>query len=180
MPQIARFPDNLRARDVIDMIIALRAGTPADTSLINSLGLGDELNKPLGTLSGGTRQKVNAVVAFLFRPTLLILDEPTAGLDPVSSRVLKAHIRAARDRGASVIITSHILSELEELADDVAYLCDGTLQFAGTIGELLARTSHSRLEPAIAALMETQVPPPSTRLTDTGAVLSLVAGEKRA
>lgn len=58
------------------------AAVPVDTTLLDQLGLAQELDQPVRTLSGGTRQKLNAAIAFLFRPSLLILDEPTAGLDP--------------------------------------------------------------------------------------------------
>lgn len=90
MPQEARFPENLSAREVIDLLKDLR-GRPADTDeeLVEAFGLEPEFDKPLRTLSGGNRQKVSAVLAFLFRPDVFILDEPTAGLDPVASAVLK-------------------------------------------------------------------------------------------
>jgi Cu-processing system ATP-binding protein len=153
MPQAARFPENLRVRDVLELVTALRPGSERDEELIGSFGLASEMNKRVGTLSGGTRQKVNAAIAFLFEPALLILDEPTAGLDPVASGILKDKIRRARASGRTVLITSHVMTELEELADDVAFLCDGTLRFAGTVPELLANTKEQRLEAAIGALL---------------------------
>ncbi len=153
MPQAARFPENLKVKDVLALIRALRPDAPRDEELVSAFGLAAEMDKAVGTLSGGTRQKVNAAIAFLFRPSLLILDEPTAGLDPVASGILKEKIRQVRAEGRSVLITSHILAELEELADDVAFLCDGRLRFAGTVAALLERTGQTRLEPAIAALM---------------------------
>jgi Cu-processing system ATP-binding protein len=153
MPQAARFPENLTVRDVIALVAALRPGAERDEELISAFGLAGEMDKKMGTLSGGTRQKVNAAIAFLFRPRILILDEPTAGLDPVASGILKTRIRQARENGCTVIITSHVLTELETLADDVAFLCDGTLRFAGSVAELLAHTGEERLEPAIASLM---------------------------
>src|SRR6476619_1076522 len=126
MPQIARFPDNLSATDLFDMLKDLRGVIArVDDRLIQAFGLSGEASKPLRTLSGGTRQKVNAVMAFLFDPDLLILDEPTAGLDPVASGILKARIAEDRDNGKTFILTSHIMSELEELADDVIFLNDG-------------------------------------------------------
>lgn len=156
MPQAARFPENLRVRDVLDLVRALRPGEPRDEELVTAFALATEMDKLVGTLSGGTRQKVNAAVAFLFRPSLLILDEPTAGLDPIAAGILKNKIRQVRAEGRSVLITSHILTELEELADDVAFLCDGHLRFAGTVAALLERTRERRLEAAIAALMRSE------------------------
>jgi Cu-processing system ATP-binding protein len=155
MPQIARFPDNLTGREVIAMIRDLRgqAGAGLEDDLVVRFGLAPQLDKPLRTLSGGTRQKINAVLAFLFRPELLVFDEPTAGLDPVASRVLKDRIVAARDAGRTCIITSHVLSELEELADDVVFLIDGGPRFAGPVSELKSRTRQPTIERAVASLM---------------------------
>jgi Cu-processing system ATP-binding protein len=154
MPQAARFPENLTGRKVLAMLRDLRGSTtPVDTVLLDEFGLAEELDKPVRTLSGGTRQKLNAAIAFLFRPSLLILDEPTAGLDPVASGVLKDRILAGARGGVSVILTSHVLSELEELVDDVVFLLDGAVRFAGPLERLRRETGEARLERAIAGLM---------------------------
>jgi Cu-processing system ATP-binding protein len=151
--QSPRLPENLRVGEVFAMLRALRPGAPVDESLLESFGLRNEWDTRVGTLSGGWRQKVSNALAFLFAPEVLILDEPTAGLDPIASGLLKAEIRSARAEGRTVLITSHILSEIEELADDVAFLCDGRLRFGGPVDALLAETGMRRLEPAIAALL---------------------------
>jgi Cu-processing system ATP-binding protein len=154
MPQIARFPENLSAAELLAMLKDLRgAGARTDEELLERFALGDQLGKPLRTLSGGTRQKVNAAMAFLFDPAVLILDEPSAGLDPVSSSILKDKILADRARGKTFIVTSHIMSELEELSDDVAFLIDGRMRFAGPVRELKLATRQLTLERAIAHLM---------------------------
>jgi Cu-processing system ATP-binding protein len=161
MPQIARFPENLSAADLIAMLVDLRRGAPGlarqaaelDEELVARFELEPHLRKPLRALSGGTRQKVNAVLAFLFRPDLLVLDEPTAGLDPIASGVLKDKVAVERAAGRTFVLTSHISSELEELADDVAFLLDGRITFAGPVEELLRRTRQPRLERAIAEVM---------------------------
>lgn len=157
MPQIARFPENLTGRELLAMLTDLRLTSAArrDDELIAAFGLEPELDKPLRTLSGGTRQKVNAVAAFLFDPPILVLDEPTAGLDPVSAGVLKDKIQRTRDAGKTFILTSHIMSELEELADDVAFLLEGQVRFAGPVRVLKQRTGEHRLERAVARLMAT-------------------------
>jgi Cu-processing system ATP-binding protein len=112
MPQHARFPENLTGREVVAMLRDLRPTQAFDEQLFHEFGLPPEMEKAVRTLSGGTRQKLNAAVAFLFRPSLLILDEPTAGLDPVASETLKTRILQARDGGASIILTSHVLAEV--------------------------------------------------------------------
>jgi Cu-processing system ATP-binding protein len=158
MPQIARFPENLSGREVLALVRDLRGATPAlDEELVSTFNLAEHLDKPLRTLSGGTRQKVNACLALLFRPSLLVLDEPTAGLDPLSSAILKDKILARRAEGATVIVTSHIMSELQELCDDVAFLLDGVVRYVGPIGDLTTLTRQTTLERAIAALMIREV-----------------------
>jgi Cu-processing system ATP-binding protein len=154
MPQIARFPDNLTGAELIGMLKDLRGGTAElDVELLESFELGTVLEQPLRVLSGGTRQKVNAAMAFLFSPDLLVLDEPTAGLDPLASSILKDKILADRGGGKTVVVTSHIMNELEELADDVAFLLDGRIAFAGTLDELKRITAQATLERAVAAIM---------------------------
>jgi Cu-processing system ATP-binding protein len=158
MPQIARFPENLTAAELFEMLRDLR-GTHGvlDASLLRGFALESQLDKPLRVLSGGTRQKVNACLALLFQPSILVLDEPTAGLDPLSSAILKDRILALRAEGVTVLVASHIMSELEELCDDVAFLLDGVARFVGPIEQLAAVTRQANLERAIAALMIREV-----------------------
>jgi Cu-processing system ATP-binding protein len=158
MPQLARFPENLCARDLIRMLTDLRGfASRRDDALLDLFKLGPVLQAPLRTLSGGTRQRINAALAFLFRPDLLILDEPTAGLDPISSSTLKDKILRERDGGRTFIITSHVLSELEELADRVAFLLDGSVRFDGTPDDIKRQTGEATLERAVAHLMRQQL-----------------------
>lgn len=155
MPQIASFPDNLTVREAIDMIVDLRGQKSGlDTELYDLFDLEREKDKALRNLSGGTRQKVSATIAFLFNPDIIILDEPTAGLDPVASSRLKDKIHAEKARGKTIILTSHIMSELEELADHVIFLLEGRIIFDGDIDDLIAQTGRHNLERAIAHLME--------------------------
>ncbi len=154
MPQIARFPENVCARDIVRMLTDLRGrGQARDEELVELLAIGPVLHTPLRVLSGGTRQRINAALAFLFRPELVILDEPTAGLDPISSSTLKDKILRERSAGRTFIVTSHVLSELEELADRIAFLLDGAIRFDGTLQELKQSTGQPTVERAIAQLM---------------------------
>lgn len=154
MPQAAHFPENLTGREVVSMLRDLRQESAEDDRLFQELGLEPELTKRIHHMSGGTRQKLNAAVAFLFRPSILILDEPTAGLDPVASNVLKARISQCRAQGMTVVLTSHVLAEAEELVDDVVLLMDGRVAFEGTLRQLRESTGESRLEPAVARVMK--------------------------
>ncbi len=155
MPQTARFPENLTGIEVLAMIRDLRGAEPdQDLELLERFRLEGELHKPARSMSGGTRQKLSAVLAFLFRPDLLILDEPTAGLDPVASGIFKDKLLATRARGASVLLASHTLGELEELADDIIFLLDGQVRFHGPVRQLMRTTGFASLERAVAALMQ--------------------------
>jgi Cu-processing system ATP-binding protein len=154
MPQAAPFPENLTGREVLAMLRELREEAGEDTGLLRELELEGELSKPVRTMSGGTRQKLNAAVAFMFHPSLLILDEPTAGLDPVASRILKRKIRSVRSEGATVILTSHVLAEVEGLADDLIVLLDGRVAYTGTLRHLVETSGEDGLEGAVAYLMQ--------------------------
>ncbi len=155
MPQDPRFPENVTVREVIRWIEELRGRPKQDLDeLLAYFGLGPHLEQPTRVLSGGTRQKLSAVLAFLFDPEVLILDEPTAGLDPLASSRFKDWVAAERDRGKTVILTSHVMSELEELADRLVFLLEGEVVFAGDLEELRAKTGEERLERAVASLME--------------------------
>lgn len=157
MPQGAPFPENLTGREILRMLKGLRGESETDEELIHRFNLGPELAKPIRTLSGGTRQKLNAVVAFLFRPSVVILDEPTAGLDPLASGILKEKIQEAVERGITVVLTSHIMSEIEELATEVIFLVEGRVHFQGTMEQLRRTTGEQRLERAVARLMRARV-----------------------
>ncbi len=162
MPQIGRFPENLSALDLFAMLKDLRGGTAVvDEELIDRFCIRDQLAKPLRVLSGGTKQKVNAALAFLFSPELFILDEPTAGLDPLSSSILKDAILALRSAGKTFVLTSHVMSELEELADDVAFLLNGKMLFVGALDDLKKITHQVTLERAVASLMTPAVAGPT-------------------
>lgn len=152
-PQSPRFPEHLKVGEVVGMLRALRPGAATDERLLEDFRLRHEWGARVGTLSGGWRQKLSSACAFLFRPDVLVLDEPTAGLDPLASGVLKSAVLRARDEGCTVLVTSHILVELEELADDIAFISDGGLRFSGSVDTLLAETRSRRLETAIATLL---------------------------
>lgn len=155
MPQIGRYPDNMSIGQVLNMMKDIRGkkDLQLDEDLIDQFGLTDMLGKRMRTLSGGTRQKVSAALAFLFNPDVLILDEPTAGLDPVASEILKEKIIAEKNKGKLVLITSHILSELDGLISQVIYMQDGKLCFHKNIADLREDTGEEKLSRAIANVM---------------------------
>lgn len=155
MPQIGRYPENMTIGQLLDMMktLRLRKDAEPDEELIRSFHLKELFGKRMGTLSGGTRQKVSASLAFLFNPDVLILDEPTAGLDPVASEILKEKIIREKEKGKLILITSHILSELDELVTHVIYMQDGKLRFHKSIEDVRAATGEVKLSKAIAHIM---------------------------
>ena len=154
MPQIGRYPENMTIGQVFEMIEDLRDKHPElDKDLYHSFNLGTLLNKRMGTLSGGTRQKVSAHIAFLFDPKVLVLDEPTAGLDPLSALKLKEKIIKEKQKGKLIIISSHILSELDDVVNQIVYLEEGKVVVNQAIEELKTDTNKTRLSDAIAELM---------------------------
>ncbi len=165
MPQIGRYPDNMTVWQVINMIREIRKDhTSCDEELIQGFGLDKIKDKRMRNLSGGTRQKVSASLAFLFAPDIYILDEPTAGLDPVASELLKDKIIRERTAGKLVLITSHVLSDLEGIVSHVIYLQDGRLMLYKTVEELQAATGEEKLNKVIAQVMSKGLPASSYTL----------------
>jgi Cu-processing system ATP-binding protein len=155
MPQTASFPDNLTGHEVLELLADLRPGEmPDDGELRERLGLADAtLAQPVRTLSGGTRQKLNVLVGLRYHPPILILDEPTASLDPVASAALKDVVRARAGGNAAVLLSSHVMAEVEELADDLVYFVEGRVRFHGTLDELRLSTGERKVERAVARLL---------------------------
>ncbi len=153
LPQIANFPSNLKVRELIKMIKDLRGNSTEDLRLINLFKLEPFLDKKLGNLSGGTKQKVNIVLTFMFDSPLIILDEPTTGLDPISLIRLKELIQAEKTKGKTILITSHIMSFVEEVSDEIVFLLEGKIYFKGSIGELKTKTDQPDFEHAIASIL---------------------------
>ena len=153
LPQIANFPNNLSVKELIAMVKNLRPKESFDKDLITAFGLEQFLEKKLGNLSGGTKQKVNILLTFMFDSDLIILDEPTTGLDPISLIHLKEIIQKEKEKGKTLLITTHIMSLVEEIADEIVFLLDGKIYFKGSVDQLKLQTGQTDLEHAIANLM---------------------------
>lgn len=154
LPQIANFPANLTVKELIAMVKNLRPKESNDSDLIELFSLEPFLDKKLGNLSGGTKQKVNIVLTFMFDSELIILDEPTTGLDPISLISLKDIIQKEKSKGKTILITTHIMSFVEEVADEIVFLLDGEIYFKGSAKNLKLQTNQPDLEHAIAHLMK--------------------------
>lgn len=154
MPQIGRYPDNMTVGQIIETIKSIRKSDAAlDETLIENFNLRSMFGKRMRTLSGGTTQKVSACLAFLFKPEVLILDEPTAGLDPLASEVLKAKIIEEKNKGKLILITSHLLSELDDLVTQIIFMQDGKVHFHLPVEELMLSTGEHKISSAIAHVL---------------------------
>jgi Cu-processing system ATP-binding protein len=156
MPQIGRYPDNMKVGQLFRLLQNIRniPDEKSDKTLMQQFELEKIFEKPMRTLSGGTRQKVSAAVAFLFNPPVLILDEPMAGLDPLASEMLKEKILAEKKKNKLILITSHVLSDLDEIITHVMYMQDGKMQFFKDIETLQEETGELRLGKSIARIMK--------------------------
>jgi len=155
MPQIGRYPDNMTIGQIIEMIKKVRpTATELDEELIRAFELEKMFDKQMRTLSGGTTQKVSAVLAFMFNPDMLILDEPTAGLDPLAAEVLKDKINAEKEKGKLILITSHLLSELDDLVTHITFMHDGAVRFKKAINALKSETNQPNLAKAITYILK--------------------------
>jgi Cu-processing system ATP-binding protein len=152
MPQMGRYPENMKIAQLFAMIKEIRQGKNLDEELYEKFQLEKIKNQSLGQLSGGTTQKVSAALAFLFNPNILILDEPTAGLDPIASEILKDKINKER-AGKIILITSHILNDLDEIASHALFLQQGSVLFFKTLAELKEKSGHQKLGKTIAEIM---------------------------
>jgi len=155
MPQIGRYPDYMTVGQIIEMIKKIRnSNQELDEDLIKAFELEKIIDKQMRTLSGGTTQKVSAILAFLFNPEVLILDEPTAGLDPLASEILKDKIIKERAKGKLILITSHLLSELDDMISQIIFMQDGKVHFHKTIDDLLQSTNEQKISKAIAKILK--------------------------
>ena len=155
MPQIGRYPDYMTVGQIIEMIKKIRNSDQVlDEDLVHAFQLEKIVDKQMRTLSGGTTQKVSATLAFLFNPEVLILDEPTAGLDPLASEILKEKIIKEKEKGKLILITSHLLSELDDLITQIIYMQDGTVHFHQSIADLLESTNEQKISKAIAKILK--------------------------
>jgi Cu-processing system ATP-binding protein len=154
MPQIGRYPDNMTIGQIIGMIKQIRnSNEPLDEELLKEFEIEKMYDKQMRTLSGGTTQKVSATLAFLFNPEVLILDEPTAGLDPLASEILKEKIIKEKEKGKLILITSHLLSELDDLITEIIFMQEGKVYFHKKVAVLEQETGEDKISKAIAQIL---------------------------
>lgn len=154
LPQIARFPDNLTVVELFKMIEELRNSSGNLQPLINRFDIKPHLKTKLSNLSGGTKQKVNLALALMYDNPIYILDEPTAGLDPLALIEFKDILSQLKKENRIVIITTHIMSLVEEFADNIIFLLEGEIRFNGSLEKLKKIYKEQNLERAIANILK--------------------------
>lgn len=158
MPQIGRYPDNMTVGQIMEMMKEIRRSDKVlDEDLLKAFKLESIYDKRMRTLSGGTTQKVSATLAFLFDPDILILDEPTAGLDPLASELLKEKIIHEKQKGKLIMITSHLLSELDDLITELIFMHESKVQFHQSVKELQRSTGEEKISKAIAHILKHKI-----------------------
>lgn len=157
LPQIARFPENLKVKELIAMVQDIRNQPSDPDELVSLFGLHSHLDKPLRQLSGGTRQKVNILLAFMFDSKYYILDEPTVGLDPLAMIRFKDLLMKQKQLGKAILMTTHMVHLVEEMADEVVFLLEGRVYFKGDVGDLKKKYQGLNLEASIANILSLEV-----------------------
>ncbi|MFC2188026.1 ABC transporter ATP-binding protein [Fulvivirgaceae bacterium LMO-SS25] len=161
MPQLSRFPEQMKVNQLFALIRKIRGNPPEDgydLSLYNIFNIEKMGDKSLGILSGGMKQQVSASLAFYFRPQIIILDEPTAGLDPISNEILKAKVNEEQIKKRLVITTSHILNDLEEICKHVVYIMGGEILLNETISHISRTTGETKLNKMVVKFLQKSMP----------------------
>jgi len=145
LPEHHRFPPYLTARQAIDLFGAMSGMPRAErrrrgAELLETVGMAEWADRRIGSYSKGMRQRVGIAAALVHDPALVVLDEPTDGVDPVGRREIRDVLVQMREQGRTVFLNSHLLSELEMVCDRVAILVQGQVWAQGTIGDLTAES----------------------------------------
>jgi ABC-2 type transport system ATP-binding protein len=134
--------DRMRGKDLLRFLARMRGGVPSARYQELAARLDLDLDRRVHDLSKGNRQKLGVVQAFMHQPDLLVLDEPTSGLDPLVQLEFQALVREAVDAGATAFLSSHVLSEVDLLADRVAIVDSGRLVVVDDVDGLRERASR--------------------------------------
>ena len=152
LPEKVAFYDNLTALQNLHFYAEMKNVSKEECEpLIEEFGLIDSINKKVGNFSKGMTQRLGMARAVLGNPPILILDEPTGGLDPRGVVLIREKIREVRDKGTTIFVSSHILSEIQEICDRVGIINNGMLVAKDTVSELSKKMS---IKPKITVELE--------------------------
>lgn len=167
-PQETRFPATLKVREIVDLVAIHYPDRMSVDEAAEAFGLSDFVERQAGGLSGGQQRRLSVALAFVGRPDLVFLDEPTTGLDVTSRRQLWSHIRRYHDDGGAILLTTHYLEEAEALADRIVLIDRGEVLVEGTVEEIRERLGLKRVDlttPAPSTLPETPAAVAGDRVT---------------
>ncbi len=153
LSQVANLPENLSGREYIALMKTLKSKPAHDQAFIDMFQLEDQLDKKMRNLSGGNRQKINITASLMHDDPIIILDEPSTGLDPLSLQRFKKYLIAKRAEGKLILITTHIMSLAEEIAEDIIFLLEGKVFFNDKLVALLEMQNCNSLEESIAHIL---------------------------
>jgi len=174
LPELFRYQPWLKAREVLELHARLigSSSAPSGTEIdrgLGEVGLADRADDAVGTFSKGMQQRLGLAVALLGAPRLIVLDEPTSALDPSGRADVRAIVAAVRDRGATVFLNSHLLTEVERVCDRIAIVDGGRVLASGTLDELLGGD--------VVRLRVTELPPEAqAELAEFGPVTTAADG----
>jgi ABC-2 type transport system ATP-binding protein len=143
-PQVAGFPDNLTVAEVVDFVRVHYPNPAASRELLERFGLGEVADRRTGGLSGGQQRRLAVALAFAGQPRLVVLDEPTTGLDVEARRGLWEVVRLFVADGGAVLLTTHYLEEAQVLASRVVVIADGTIVAHGSVEDITTRAGLGR------------------------------------
>ncbi len=153
LSQVAALPENLTGREYIQLMKSLKKKPAIDSVFIEMFDLQEQLDKKMRNLSGGNRQKINITASLMHQDPIVILDEPSTGLDPLSLQRFKHYLKQRREAGDLILITTHIMSLAEEIAEEVLFILEGEIYFSGALRTLLEHHHSSTLEESIAYIL---------------------------
>lgn len=146
--QEASYPDNILVSELCEETEALYKDTVNYKELLKQFGLTEKLDSPISQLSGGQRQKLFIILALIPKPKVVFLDELTTGLDPKARREVWKALQQLKDRGLTVLLTSHFMDEVEVLCDEIVILKQGKIVFKGTVKNAIKSSPYEKLEEA--------------------------------
>ncbi len=152
--QNASYPNKIRVGEICEINASLYKNAANWKSLLAEFGLADKAKSPVDSLSGGERQKLDILLAVMHRPEVVFLDELTTGLDPMARRKVWKYVRSLKDNGATVILTSHYMDEVEHLCDKVAILKQGKILATGTVEQVMKQSGAENMDDAFIAFAQ--------------------------
>jgi Cu-processing system ATP-binding protein len=155
MPQIGCFPENMTVNEIIKAIVSIRNyDKKLDNELYEQFEIQSAGNKKMNMLSGGTVQKVSASIAFMFNPEIIVMDEPFAGLDLLAADILRTKMIAEKEKGKTILMTSHTFSEIDKVVSHVVFMNNGDILFYKSLHDLLSTTGKDNVTDAVMCILK--------------------------